>query len=145
MGITTGIMTIILARKGDFDQAEEILGKAKENGLDSVNVKYVEGEILLASSRYEEAKAQFSDCISQTQDNDLKMRAYLMTAKSMEIWTAVLVEKKRLRPFWNRPEVPFRKNIISGYWKSWQRSIVNLEICRMIPVIMRRQLQYLNR
>ena len=75
---------IILARKGDFDQAEEILGKAKENGLDSVNVKYVEGEILLASSRYEEAKAQFSDCISQTQDNDLKMRAYLMTAKSME-------------------------------------------------------------
>ena len=75
---------IILARKGDFDQAEEILGKAKENGLDSVNVNYVEGEILFASSRFEEAKNLFSGCISQTQDNDLKMRAYLMTAKSME-------------------------------------------------------------
>lgn len=47
---------IILARKGDTDEAEKVLEKARENGMDSVAVNYVEGEIYFASGRYEEAK-----------------------------------------------------------------------------------------
>ena len=75
---------IVLARGGKTDTAEEILEKAKANGMDSVGSNYVEGEILFASARYEEAKNLFLDCISKSEDNDVKMRAYLMAAKSME-------------------------------------------------------------
>ena len=75
---------IILARGGNTEKAEEILEKAKENGMDSVEVNYAEGEIIFASGRYEEARQIFMDCLEQSDDNDLKMRAYLMAASSME-------------------------------------------------------------
>ena len=75
---------IILARGGKSDEARTVLEKAKENGMDSVAVNYVEGEILFASAQYEEAKELFRDCIDKSNDNDMKMRAYLMTARSIE-------------------------------------------------------------
>lgn len=75
---------IILARKGDTDEAEKVLEKARENGMDSVAVNYVEGEIYFASGRYEEAKQIFMDCLNKSEDNDVKMRSYLMAARSME-------------------------------------------------------------
>ena len=56
---------IILARKGDTDEAEKVLEKARENGMDSVAVNYVEGEIYFASGRYEEAKQIFMDCLNK--------------------------------------------------------------------------------
>lgn len=87
---------IILARGGNEEKAEKILKEAREQGMDSVSVNYVEGEILFGSGKYEEAKEIFLDCISESDDTDIRMRSYLMAAKSMENLDSSASQKEQM-------------------------------------------------
>lgn len=72
---------IVLAYAGNPEKAQEILQTAKENGLDSVEVNYIEGEIIYSLGQYGKAKEFFMECINNAPDDDMKMRAYIMAAK----------------------------------------------------------------
>lgn len=75
---------IALAYCGETDRSEEILDDAKEQGLDSVEVNYVKGEILFNAGDYQKAKQIFQNSINDTEDSYTKMRAYIMTCRCID-------------------------------------------------------------
>ena len=75
---------IAMAYTGNTEEAEKALQTARENGLDSTDIDYVEGEIAYNNSNYQEAKEIFENCIGKTDDDYLKMRAYIMESKCID-------------------------------------------------------------
>lgn len=65
-------------------QTEEILDSARDQGLDSVEVSYVKGEILFNTGDYQGAKQIFLNSIDDTEDSYTKMRAYIMTCRCID-------------------------------------------------------------
>lgn len=75
---------IMLAYCGKMEDARKILNEARDRGLDSVQVNYVEGEVLYNSGEYDKAKNIFLDCIQKSKDSYIQMRAYIMAAKCIQ-------------------------------------------------------------
>lgn len=69
---------IALARNGNGEAAKEALAEAEENGISSVDLMLVNGELEKLDGEYEKAEQNFKDCIAQTDDDYLRMRAYIM-------------------------------------------------------------------
>ncbi len=75
---------IALAYNGDMEGARDALAEAKEQQLDSVEIRYIEGEIAYVSQDYAGAGSIFQECIRNTKDEYIKMRAYIMAAKCLD-------------------------------------------------------------
>lgn len=75
---------IALAYNGDMEGARDALAEAKEQQLDSVEIRYIEGELAYVSQDYAGAGSIFQECIRNTKDEYIKMRAYIMAAKCLD-------------------------------------------------------------
>ena len=60
------------------------MDSARDQGLDSVEVSYVKGEILFNTGDYQGAKQIFLNSIDDTEDSYTKMRAYIMTCRCID-------------------------------------------------------------
>lgn len=69
---------IALAYAGDEEEAQEVLQEAIDYGLTEDSVYYAKGEIENALGRQDAALQEFKECISITDDVEMKTRAYLM-------------------------------------------------------------------
>lgn len=69
---------IALARNGNEEAAKEALSEAEESGISSVDLMLVNGELEKLDGEYEKAEQNFRACIAQTDDDYLRMRAYIM-------------------------------------------------------------------
>lgn len=72
---------IALARQGDLEKANEALEKAVEMGLSNDKVLLVQGEIALKQGNYMKAEEYFSECIKQTNNSYILLRAYVIWGK----------------------------------------------------------------
>ena len=68
----------------NMGKAQELLKTAKEKGLDTIQINYVDGEIKYKNGDYETARSIFQDCIENSDDDYIKMRAYIMEAKCID-------------------------------------------------------------
>ena len=75
---------IALAYHGDEKEAEDVLEKAILNGLKEDSVYYVKGELAYALSKTGNAIQEFDNCIKVTEDDYMKMRAYVMKSQMLE-------------------------------------------------------------
>lgn len=69
---------ITLAYAGDEEEAQKVLREAIDYGLTEDSVYYAKGEIENALGRQDAALQEFKECISITDDMEMKTRAYLM-------------------------------------------------------------------
>ena len=69
---------ITLAYAGDEEEAQKVLQEAIDYGLTEDSVYYAKGEIENALGRQDAALQEFKECISITDDMEMKTRAYLM-------------------------------------------------------------------
>lgn len=75
---------IVLAYAGDLEKARQALETAKSQGLDSVEIDYVQGEILFNEEDFQSAKEIFMNCIEKTKEDYVQMRAYIMVCKCID-------------------------------------------------------------
>lgn len=75
---------IVLAYAGDLDKAQKALDIARSQCLDSVEIDYVQGEILYNAQDFQGAKEIFLTCMEKVQDDYVKMRACIMTCKCID-------------------------------------------------------------
>lgn len=75
---------IVEAYLGDTVTAQELLEKAEEKGCSQWDVEYVKGEIQYSTGNYSEAQDIFVNCIQNSQDSYIQMRAYIMAAKCID-------------------------------------------------------------
>lgn len=69
---------ISLVRVGDASRAEEMLAEAEAKGLSSIDLLLVNGELKKAKVDYEGAEADLRQCIDGTEDDYIRMRAYVI-------------------------------------------------------------------
>lgn len=75
---------IMEAYCGNTDKAQELMETAKEKGLDTTEVNYVDGEIKYSKGDYEDARSIFQKCIEDSDDAYIQMRSYIMEAKCID-------------------------------------------------------------
>lgn len=75
---------IALAYTGEMDKAQKALDTARRQGLDSVEIDYVQGEILYNNQDFQGAKEIFLICMEKAQNDYVKMRACIMTCKCID-------------------------------------------------------------
>lgn len=75
---------IALAYTGEMDKAQKALDTARRQGLDSVEIDYVQGEILYNNQDFQGAKEIFLTCMEKAQNDYVKMRACIMTCKCID-------------------------------------------------------------
>lgn len=71
------------ARLKDTKNAEEILKKAEKQGMETDGISLVRAEIALSDKEYDTAEEFFRQSIDATDDDYLKVRAYLLYARSL--------------------------------------------------------------
>ena len=69
---------IALAYAGEEEEAQDVLQEAIDYGLKEDSIYYAKGEIENALGKPDAALQEFGQCISITDDNEMKARAYLM-------------------------------------------------------------------
>ena len=69
---------IALVRVNKLEEAETVLQTARMKGVSSVDLLLVEGELQNAGGKYEEAENALKRCISETDDDYIRMRAYVI-------------------------------------------------------------------
>ena len=69
---------IALVRIGEVERAEAALSEAEEKGISSVDLLLVNGELKKAKGDYTGAEQDLKQCISQTGDDRIRMRAYVI-------------------------------------------------------------------
>ena len=70
-------LAISLAKAGREEEAQITLDEAVDRGLTDDNLYLVRGELSLALEDYEAAKTNFRSCIHETDNSEVKMRAYV--------------------------------------------------------------------
>ena len=75
---------IALAYAGEEEQAQEVLQQAVDYGAGDDSIYYAKGEIEKALGKPDAAIEEFRQCISMTDDNAMKARAYLMISDIYE-------------------------------------------------------------
>lgn len=71
------------ARLKDTKKAEEILKKAEKQGMETDGISLVRAEIALSEKEYDTAEEFFRQSIDASDDDYLKVRAYLLYARSL--------------------------------------------------------------
>lgn len=74
---------ILEARLKDTKKAEEILKKAEKQGMETDGISLVRAEIALSDKEYDTAEEFFRQSIDASDDDYLKVRAYLLYARSL--------------------------------------------------------------
>ncbi len=69
---------ISLVRQGEITAAEESLAKAEEKGISSIDLLLMNGELKRARGEYDGAEQDLLQCIKETDNDYLKMRAYVI-------------------------------------------------------------------
>lgn len=69
---------IALAYAGEEEEAQDVLQEAIDYGLKEDSIYYAKGEIENALGKPDAALQEFGQCISISDDNEMKARAYLM-------------------------------------------------------------------
>ena len=75
---------ICLAEAGELDAARKAMDSAKDNGVDSMSLHYVDGQILYRQKEYPQAKEIFKDCTKEGATDYIRMRAYLSLSNCVE-------------------------------------------------------------
>lgn len=75
---------VALARDGQENKAREILEDAETYGLDDGSIHYTKGEIHASLNEKEAAVSEFQECIENTEDSYMQMRAFVMESKLYE-------------------------------------------------------------
>lgn len=75
---------IALAYDGQNEKAQDVLEEAESYGLGNDSISYAKGEIAYVSADYDKAEAEFKQCITETESDTLKMRAYVLLSRSWE-------------------------------------------------------------
>lgn len=102
---------IALAYDGQEKKAEEILQEAIDYGLKEDSIYYAKGEISHALGKNEAALDAFMQSIQVTEDNQIKMRAYLMIsgiyneANNLRGARTILQEAKQVLPIENQMQI----------------------------------------
>ena len=95
---------IALAYNGLTDKAREVLQTAIDQGLEEDSVYYVKGEIENNLNNKENALQEFQNCLNVSDDDYVRMRAYMMMSKiyesenNMEANRNILLEGKTSLP-----------------------------------------------
>lgn len=95
---------ITLAYAGNLEKANDVLAQAIDYGLTDDSVYFAKGEISASQNMRDDALKNFELCIEETEDTDLKARAYLMSAKLYERFNEnakireILLEAKDVLP-----------------------------------------------
>lgn len=69
---------ISLVRDGKIPEAEEVLRQAGEKGISSVDLLLINGELKKAKGDYEGAELDLKQCINEAENDDIRMRAYIL-------------------------------------------------------------------
>lgn len=72
---------IMLADTGRIDESFDMLGEARDKGIDEASVLLVEGEILFVKGENTSAVAKFIEAAEKSDDKELKIRAYISAAE----------------------------------------------------------------
>ena len=104
---------IMEAYCGNTDKAQELMETAKEKGLDTTEVNYVDGEIKYSKGDYEDARSIFQKCIENSDDAYIQMRSYIMEAKCIDKQDDSVDGKKRKMKLLKKAkkELPKENNI----------------------------------
>ena len=104
---------IMEAYCGNTDKAQELMETAKEKGLDTTEVNYVDGEIKYSKGDYEDARSIFQKCIEDSDDAYIQMRSYIMEAKCIDKQDDSVDGKKRKMKLLKKAkkELPKENNI----------------------------------
>ena len=104
---------IMEAYCGNTDKAQEFMETAKEKGLDTTEVNYVDGEIKYSKGDYEDARRIFQKCIEDSDDAYIQMRSYIMEAKCIDKQDDSVDGKKRKMKLLKKAkkELPKENNI----------------------------------
>lgn len=104
---------IMEAYCGNTDKAQELMETAKEKGLDTTEVNYVDGEIKYSRGDYEDARSIFQKCIEDSDDAYIQMRSYIMEAKCIDKQDDSVDGKKRKMKLLKKAkkELPKENNI----------------------------------
>ena len=104
---------IMEAYCGNTDKAQEFMETAKEKGLDTTEVNYVDGEIKYSKGDYEDARSIFQKCIEDSDDAYIQMRSYIMEAKCIDKQDDSVDGKKRKMKLLKKAkkELPKENNI----------------------------------
>ena len=104
---------IMEAYCGNTDKAQELMETAKEKGLDTTEVNYVDGEIKYSKGDYEDARRIFQKCIEDSDDAYIQMRSYIMEAKCIDKQDDSVDGKKRKMKLLKKAkkELPKENNI----------------------------------
>lgn len=104
---------IMEAYCGNTDKAQELMETAKEKGLDTTEVNYVDGEIKYSKGDYEDARSIFQKCIEDSDDAYIQMRSYIMEAKCIDKQDDSIDGKKRKMKLLKKAkkELPKENNI----------------------------------
>lgn len=104
---------IMEAYCGNTDKAQELMETAKEKGLDTIEVNYVDGEIKYSKGDYEDARSIFQKCIEDSDDAYIQMRSYIMEAKCIDKQDDSVDGKKRKMKLLKKAkkELPKENNI----------------------------------
>lgn len=73
---------IALARMQRTSEAEELLDRAVELGLETDSVTLVRAELLLAQGSWQQAAEEFQKAANSTSDETLRQRAYILCARA---------------------------------------------------------------
>lgn len=84
---------ITLAYNGKPEKAQKVLQNAIDHELGEDSIYYAKGEIEKSESKYDEAVREFKQCIAVTENDDLKMRAYVMLGRIYEEQEELLKER----------------------------------------------------
>lgn len=87
---------ITLAKLNRAEEAETQLNMAVQLLLGNDSIYYTQGEINGAQGNWQEALADFRTCIETTEDDYMKMRAYLMCNTAMEQGAGTLEDQAAL-------------------------------------------------
>lgn len=69
---------VSLVRNGNLSGAEDALMQAEERGVSSIDILLASGELKKAKGDYEGAEQDLKQCINETQDDKIRMRAYII-------------------------------------------------------------------
>ena len=99
---------IALAYDGKTDKAQEVLQEAIDHDLTEDSIYYAKGEIEKSMGQTDSAITEFQQCIAVSEDNNLKMRSYVLISEiyekngKLEDERALLLEAKNALPVENQ-------------------------------------------
>jgi len=79
-----GDYAIALVYCDRVDDADEVLKQGREKGMDSDYVLLVSAEIQAAQGKYEEALSYFNECLETTENQKIKLQAYVLADKTLK-------------------------------------------------------------